>query len=105
MWTRSLSLLLLLLLLSAPLSLADIILTDQEFEELENTFTELETLLNEQERELIKASIAIEELKKSLSEAELSLKKQEKENRKKIVKGILISLLIGGATGYLIGIK
>ena len=102
MWTRSLSLLLLLLLLSAPLSLADIILTDQEFEELENTFTELETLLNEQERELIKASIAIEELKKSLSEAELSLKKQESEQVKKTIAWVMGSLLTGAIAGKIL---
>lgn len=98
-WKRSLSLLLLLLLLSAPLSLADVILTDQEFEELETTFIELEILLDEQETQLMEASTAIDELKLSLKEAGLSLKEQEKKQRKKTVIWIIASLLVGGLAG------
>ena len=99
-WKQLLVLLLLLSLLSVPIY-SDVVLTDEEAAELEQTLTELETLLKEQGMELTAVSQEITELKKSLSEAELSLKELEKEQTKKTIAWVVGSLLAGAVVGIM----
>jgi len=109
MWKNISLVLLVFLLLSSPICLAEVVLTDQEWEELNLIWTELEKLLDEQSQELefqeIQLSAAdqeISELEKSLKKVELSLKKQEKEQTRKKIIWAISGLVIGGFLGVIL---
>ena len=109
MWKRSLSLLLLLLLLSAPFSSADVTLTDEEWMELNLILAELSKRLEEQGTELeflrIQLNVSlkvIERLENSLQEALKSLQKLEKNQTKRTVGWAIVSLLTGGLAGVIL---
>lgn len=110
-------LLALLLLLSSPLGLyADVILTDEQAEELDQTLDELETTLKAQNEEIANLKMQNEQLQndseskqKQLNEQDETIKEAKssykKQNIFSILRNILISIgagLLGFAAGVLL---
>ena len=110
-------LLALLLLFSSPLGLyADVILTDEQAEELDQTLDELETTLKVQNEEIANLKMQNEQLQndseskqKQLNEQDETIKEAKssykKQNIFSILRNILISIgagLLGFAAGVLL---
>ena len=110
-------LLVLLLLFSSPLGLyADVILTDEQAEELDQTLDELETTLKAQNEEIANLKMQNEQLQndseskqKQLNEQDETIKEAKssykKQNIFSILRNILISIgagLLGFAAGVLL---
>ncbi len=108
MWKKQLLLVSLVLLLAFSPLYSEVILTDEEWVELEIIWTELETLTEEQAQELafqeIRLAAASQKttaVENSLKEAELSLTEYEKERKRKTVVWVVGSLLAGVVAGII----
>ena len=109
------SLFVLLLLLSGSSGLyADVILTDQQAEELDETLTQLETTLKAQNEEIANLKMQNEQLQndseskqKQLNEQDETIKEAKSSYRKQNLFSILRNILISigaGLLGFAIGI-
>lgn len=109
------SLFVLLLLLSGSSGLyADVVLTDQQAEELDQTLDELETTLKEQDEEIANLKMQNEQLQndseskqKQLNEQDETIKEAKSSYRKQNLFSILRNILISigaGLLGFAIGI-
>lgn len=105
----------LLLLLSGSSGLyADVVLTDQQAEELDETLTQLETTLKEQDEEIANLKMQNEQLQndseskqKQLNEQDETIKEAKSSYRKQNLFSILRNILISigaGLLGFAIGI-
>ena len=108
-------LLALLLLFSSPLGLyADVILTDEQAEELDQTLDELETTLKAQNEEIANLKMQNEQLQndseskqKQLNEQDETIKEAKSSYKKQNIFSILQNILISICSicaGILIGI-
>lgn len=116
MWKKLLLGLFLVSLLSSSAVYADVVFTDEQAQELDQTLDELETVLKEQQttindlgkqNELLKNDSmnkqkSLDEQKNKINDLETSLEEREKSSVLRVMLTATISVLIGLVVGLLI---
>lgn len=102
MWKKRLVGLLLSLFLCSWALSADVVLTDEQAQELEQTLGELETILQEQQMTINEQESLIEQQQTRMNELKTSLEEQETSSVKQSILLGLTSLCIGLLLGLLI---
>jgi chromosome segregation ATPase len=92
----------LVFLLSSSVVYADVVLTDEQAQELDQTLDELETVLKEQQTTINDLETTCEQQRTKINELKDSLEEQNKSSVKQNILTVTISVLVGVLIGMLL---